>query len=412
MLAGDAEAHFQATDVTQWKPAFAAPYSGPHSLSADAAKSYSFTATAFLGLRVADQLEAYLNPELAQGVPFSDLTGLAGFTNGELARTSGSRPKLYRARIFARRTWNHGGEWQEVESDANQLRGRVREERTVVTVGNFAVGDIFDHNAYSHDARTQFLNWALVGHGAYDFAADARGYTYGVAVEHFGRGWAVRAGRFAQPREPNQQQLDGAWFRHYGDQVEVERSWNGAAGAGTARLLLFRNRVVLARYGDALRDPGQPPSLDAVRDHEHAKYGAGLNVEQAVGEHAGAFLRAMWADGRTETYAYTEADRSLSGGVLLKGAAWGRQPDSAGVALARNLLSREHREYLARGGLGFFLGDGRLAYRPEDILEAFYAWTPQRGLTFTVNFQRIAAPAYNGDRGPVRFFGARAHIEF
>ena len=408
-------AKFQATYVWQLKPSFAASYSGPNSLSNEHEKSYSFTATAALGFRPWSGGELYFDPEVAQGVPLSGLTGLGGFTNGEMARASGSNPTFYRARLFLRQTWGMGGGSEQAESDANRLAGAIDKRRIVLTAGNLSVLDIFDNNAYSHDPRRQFLNWAFLTHGAYDYAGDARGYTWGAALEYFHDDWAIRAGRFIQPKEPNQLPLDSRIFKHYGDQIEIERAHTLGNQPGTLRVLAFRNRTVMSRFNDALdlaAQAGTTPDINAVRTGEQVKTGIGINLEQAITPDVGAFSRVMWADGQTETYAFTEIDRSLSGGVLIKGSAWGRGQDSVGFALARNELSHAHRNYLAAGGLGFFIGDGRLNYRPEDIVEAFYSLNVFMNTWVTLDVQRIQNPAYNADRGPVDVGTIRLHTEF
>jgi high affinity Mn2+ porin len=416
--AGDAEqwnAKFQATYIWQTKPAFDAAYSGPHSLSPLKEKGYSFSATAALGFRPWTGGEAYLDAEGTQGVPFSNLTGLGGFTNSELSRTAGSALTLYRARAFLRQTWGLRGGSEKVDSEINQLAGQADKNRLVVTAGNLAVGDLFDDNAYSHDPRTQFMNGALITYGAYDSAADSRGYTWGAALEYFADGWAVRAGRFIQPKDPNGPALDPRIFRHYGDQIEVERAHGIAGQPGKLRVLAFRNRALMSRYADALQraaGTGAAPDLDAVRNTEQTKVGIGLNLEQAITSGAGVFARIMRADGKTETYAYSEIDRSFSAGGSMKGAAWGRGADLLGLAVARNGISSVHAAYLAKGGLGFFVGDGRLAYRPEAILEAFYSWNLARSSAVTLDWQRIRNPAYNADRGPVTVISMRVHSDF
>jgi high affinity Mn2+ porin len=405
----------QSTYVWQGKPAFTSPYEGEHSLKGASEKSYSLTATAAFGLRLGANTELYVDPELAQGVPLSGLVGLAGFTNGEMARTSGANPTLYRARLFARHVIALGDDTEDIEPAMNQLGSTYAKRRVTLTVGNLSVLDVFDANQFSHDPRTQFLNLTLMTHGAYDFAADARGYTWGLAAEVLGDGWALRAGRFIQPKEPNQLPLDSRILRHYGDQIEVEHDYElGPDRPGTVRVLAYRNRALMSRYDDALAladATGSVPSLDAVRSADQSKVGLGVNVEQTFSPDLGAFARAMWADGKTETYAFTEADRSMSIGAVLKGARWDRAGDAVGVALAGNLLSASHRAVLARGGLTFFLGDGRLNYASEQIFETYYAWSVGKGLTLSFDFQRIRNPGYNADRGPASFFALRAHIE-
>lgn len=412
-------AHWQATYVTQYKPAFAAAYQGPHSLGNAAERGYSFTSTLALGLRLWPGGAFYVNPEVAQGVALGQLSGLGGLSNGEAARSSGPQLSLYQARMFLRQTWSLGGEASPLPSSANQLPvvsgdpGTTR--RLVLSVGNMSVLDLFDDNAYSHDPRTQFLNWSLMTHGAYDYAADARGYSRGVALEWVHDDWALRGGRFLQPREPNQQQLDSHFMRHYGDQLELEHGHRLFGAAGRLRLLAFRNRATMARYEDALalaRQSGHPPDLAAVRGQRQQKSGLGLNLEQALTDSLGVFARVSRADGRSETYAFTEIDRSFSAGLQWRGAAWGRAADQLGLAWAVNQLSPGHRAYLAAGGLGFFLGDGQLNYRPERISEAYYAFNLTPGSWLTLDAQRLRHPGYNADRGPVQVWSVRFHLRY
>jgi hypothetical protein len=405
----------QSTYVWQGKGAMTSPYTSTNSLSANRETSYSFTATAAFGFRPWAGGELYFNPEAAQGVPISNLTGLGGFTNGEMARTSGPTLKVYRARLFLRQTWNQGGEQQAVESDANQLAGAVDSRRLVLTAGNLSVLDIFDRNSYNHDPRTQFLNWSLMTHGAYDYAADARGYSWGAALEWYHDDWVLRAGRFIQPEEPNQLPLDTNIFKHYGDQIEVEHGHTLGELPGKLRFLWFRNRTRMARFQDAIDFAvrnGGVPDLATVRNGEQSKVGLGLNLEQALSADVGLFARASWADGKTETYAFTEIDNSLSGGITVKGTAWERGQDTVGLGFARNGLSKQRRDYLSAGGSSFFIGDGRLNYRPEMIVEAYYNANLSKGIWASLDWQHINNPAYNADRGPVHFYGLRLHVEY
>lgn len=407
-------AHFQSTYGWQTKPAFGSPYEGPNSLNAAHERSYSFTATAALGLRIAPHTEVYLDPEAAQGVALSGLVGLAGFQNGELAKTSGANITAYRARSFVRHTIELGGEPVTMESSANQLAGTTTSRRVVITAGTISALDIFDAGGIAHDPRTQFMNWALMTHSAYDYPADSRGYTSGLVIEYIHDGWAVRAGRLQVPREPNQLSLDPRLLRHYGDQVELTRDYKVGEQSGTARLLAFRTHAVLARYADALAQAsasGTTPDINQVRTNEHSKWGVGIGVDHKLRDDVSLFARAMYADGKTETDAFTEADRSLSAGVAVRGARWSRPDDTFGLAVASGFLSGAHREYLAKGGTTFFLGDGALNYRPERVLEAYYSFAIAKGTFATLDVQRIANPGYNADRGPVSVYGVRLHWE-
>ncbi len=407
-------AKFQATYIWQTKPAFKAAYSGVNSLSPRAEKSYSFTSTAYLGLRLATNTELYFNPEVVQGVPMSGLTGLGGLSNAELQKTAGANLLLYRARLFVRQTWNVGDDRVAVASDANQLAGLRSNNRLVLTAGNLAVSDIFDANAYAHDPRTQFMNWSFLTHGAYDFAADSRGYSIGAALEYYTGDWAFRAGRFMMPRESNGLALDRGLGKRYGDQLELEKSYAIAGQPGKARLLVFRNQAVMGGFDDAIAvAAGGVPVVAPVRKLR-SKKGWGVNLEQSLTDNAGAFVRLAKNDGASEAYAFAEIDQSRSFGVQVKGASWGRAQDTLGIAYAQNGLSSSHQAFLAAGGNGFFVGDGRLNYRPESIVEGYYSI----GLGFlqrsavSLGAQFIRNPAYNADRGPVKVFSVRLHTEF
>lgn len=407
----DWNAHAQLTYVGQRKPALGSPYAGPNSLRREAESSYSLTATAALGLRLGGSTEFYLNPEVAQGKPISGLLGLAGFSNGELAKTSGSNPKLYRARLFLRHTVDLGGESVNLESTANQLAGHTTSHRLVLTAGAVSVLDIFDTNNLAHDPRMQFMNWSFMTHATYDYPADSRGYTYGVAAEYIADGWALRAGRFSVPLQPNQLQLDSQLLRRYGDQVELSRDYRVADQTGTVRLLVYRMKAAMADYADTLAAATGAPSLDTPARQTRTKSGAGVNIEHHVSAQVALFLRAFQADGKTETYAFTEADRSFSTGAQWDGLAWGRPNDTMGLGLAVSGLSTTHREFLRRGGATFFLGDGTLRYRGEQDLEWYYRSELSKGLFLTGDVQRVRNPGYNADRGPALFYALRLHWE-
>lgn len=416
--AEDWNAHVQSTYIWQHKPALTAPYGGPFSLSSGAENTYTFSLTGAFGKRLWQGGEFYLDPEVAQGVPLSNLTGMAGFYNGEITRASGANPILYRVRMFLRQTWGLGGEGQSVSSGINQLAGIQDDERVVLTAGFFPPLDIFDANRYSHDPRTQFLSWCNMAHCAFDYAADARGNTWGAALEYYRGDWVWRAGQFMQPLLANQLALDWKYFSHHGQNLEIEHAHQFAGQPGKLRLLMMRNTALMGSYADALADPavmaaasatGQP-ATGMVR-REGVKYGVGLNLEQAVTPDWGVFARTFWQDGRFETYAFTEAHRSFSLGASVQGTKWGRAADTVGVALMRNALSGIYRQYLAAGGLGYFIGDGRLNYADEQIAEAYYSLKVLKDTWLTADYQFMRNPAYNADRGPVSFAGVRLHWE-
>lgn len=407
----------QATYVSQKSRAFPAAYSALNSLNASGENSYTFTSTAYLGTRLWRGAEIYLNVEAGQGDPMSGLTGLGGFTNGEATRVSGNTLKAYRQRLFLRQTWGLGEESEYLESDFNQMAGRVAKDRFVLTVGNFSALDIFDDNAYAKDPRTQFLNWSNMAYSAYDYAADARGFGWGFAAEWYQGDWVLRFGRMTGPKTPNGTDVDFRIAHHYGDQVEIEHAHTLAGHPGKIRLLAFRNRARLAAYTQAsdwlAANPGaDPQAINAVRNGERIKYGFGINLEQEIANDLGWFLRAMHADGRTETFAFTEADGSFAIGLSLKGGRWNRPDDTVGIAWMRNTISNERRDYLAQGGISFFIGDGKLGYSPEHIFETYYSWKALPGLWLTADYQHIENPAYNADRGPANILSLRLHAEF
>jgi high affinity Mn2+ porin len=417
--AEDTTARFQLTYNWQRHPAFHAAYSGPNSIIDSSEKMYTFTADAYLGFRPWKDGEIYLTPEISQGVPFSNnLVGLGGFTNGEITRAAGPHPTLYRQKLFLRQTWNNDGGAEQVEGGQNQLAGMRDKNRLVLTVGNFSILDVFDPNTYAKDSRTQFMNWGNWTYAAYDYAADARGFGWGFTTEWYQDDWVLRFGRMTGPRTPNDLPIDYAIGKHYGDQLEVEHVHSLYGCPGVVRVLGWRNRAVLASFNDALvwlnAHPGQytgPDALIAVRNGEKIKYGVGINVEQEISDSTGFFMRAMKADGRTETYAFTEVDGSFSSGFLIKGSNWRRSGDTVGLSLMRNTLSDERRRFLEAGGISFFIGDGKLNYRPEDIFEGFYSFSLGKDYWLTADYQRIQNPAYNADRGPIDVYAVRFHME-
>ncbi len=412
--------HAQTTFIWQAKPAFSAAYSGPNSLSPLREESYSFTMTGDLGLRLWPGAQLHINPEGAQGVPLSNLTGAGGISNGELARGSSSSLQTYPARFFVQQRFNVDGTSENIDANFNELGGQAAARRWTITLGTFSLLDYFDNNPYAKDARLQFTNWSFLTHGAWDFAADARGYTSGLVIEYRTPAWSVRAGRAMQPRQSNGLELDSAITRHYGDQIEVDGNLplNLPGGPLRARALVFSNRVEAGSFADALALGGVPDVALVRRDQ--AKTGWGLTLEAPLTEDSGLFLRLSKNSGNLETYAFTEIDSQTAIGGQFTGAFLGRGQDRWGVAYAVNGLSDSHRDYLAAGGLGFFLGDGRLNYGAERVFETYYRialpdWSPRVGKVqsaLSLGFQHISNPGYNQDRGPVATYTLRWHSQF
>jgi high affinity Mn2+ porin len=404
--------HFQQTVVTEHHGSFPAAYSGQNSLRPERESKTSVTATMWAGVRLWRGAELYTSPELSGGDGLSGTSGIAGFPNGEVYRIGNPSPVVVVARLYLQQTFGFGEETEPVADAPDQLPGRYRVRRLALKLGKFSLTDSFDDNRFSHDPRRQFLNWALMDNGAWDYAADTRGYTWGVQVEYNERDWAGRVAAVLVPVEANQLKLDTRIHDAHAWNVEGERRYRLFERPGAARLFLYRNVARMGNYRDALAESPTAPDITQTRRYGRDKNGAGIGLEQEVAEEAGLFTRLGWSDGRNETWAFTEIDRTASLGVLWSGKKWGRRKDSVGGAMVINRLSRDHRDYLAAGGYGFIIGDGALRYGSEVIFEAFYNLQLPRGLTVAGDYQHVVNPAYNRDRGPVDIIGVRAHLEF
>jgi high affinity Mn2+ porin len=406
--------HAQTTFLPSAYPSFHSPYAGTNSLPGSGQARETWTTTAFLGVRLWEGGEFYFDPELAQGFGLNGTLGLAGFSNGEAQKAGSYFPKYRPQRYYIKQTFGLGGEQEDVADAANQLPGKRDIDRITLIVGRFAVGDFFDGNAYAKDPRADFMNWAMWASAAYDFPADLPGFTRGGIIEFNRKDWAVRAGVFEVPSAPNSDVLT---TKGGGTVVEFEERHSIFDQPGKLRLGAFANSGNTGSYSDALAIEAANPLLDintvmASIRHDNLKYGFYANLEQQVARDVGIFARASWNDGQNEILSFTDIDRSLSGGVSIKGSYWGRPSDTIGIGGAINGLSAVHRDFLAAGGLGLLIGDGRLNYRPEQILEAYYAYAIDKNFTVTADYQLIVNPAYNADRGPVSIFSGRLHGEF
>ena len=407
-------AKFQTTVIWQDKPSFTSPYTGVNSLYPDTRGAYSITGTAFLGARAWKSAEFYFNVEMISAVPFSNLHGLGGLTNSEQQKTSGARPNFYIAREFLRQTFLLGGDKVQLSSGPNQMASEVEKRRFVLTLGRFAILDVFDTNAYAHDGRTQFSNWAFFTFGAFDYAADTRGYSVGVAVELYYDDWVFRFGRFEGPEQSNGFALDSDLIHHYGDQLEIEHAHILFNQAGKLRILGFRNQEVMGKFSDANTlslVSGDVPEVADVRKLQ-TKLGWGASFEQGLCDMLGMFARASFSDGQTETYTFTEIESSLAAGIVAKGHSWRRDLDTLGLAFAQNGLGLTHQTYLSKGGVGAFLGDGQLRYAPERIIDSYYNFNIFQNTFFGPGIQYILNPGYNADRGPVIVGMLRVHSDF
>jgi high affinity Mn2+ porin len=386
--------HFQATSIGQQHGSFRSPYQGENSLPGYQESRVSLTTTAFFTFRLNSWAEVVVNPEVAGGKGFGQVTGIAGFTNGEIPRVSGATPALYLARAYLRNSWKLG----EAGSRFNLITGK------------FAITDFFDNNRYSHDPRRQFMNWALMSNGAWDYPADTRGYTIGMVQELAMQRWSLRAAVVMEPTEANGGTFDTRLTRDRGLVVEWERRYQPFGHPGAVRLLGFENRDRGGTFRNAILADGTA-DLASTQRPGTKKYGFGINLEQEIAHDLGVFGRYGWSDGKTETWAFTQIDRSVSGGISIPGRFWKRTADTVGIAEVRNYLAGDQRRFLAAGGLGFIIGDGRLNYGPESVTEAYYSLQVAHGWTVTLDYQRVVNPAYNRDRGPVTVGSLRIHWE-
>lgn len=415
------ELGLQSTVILQHAFRFHSPYQGANSFRSHNETELSDTYTLYLGWRPARNVELYLNPEMARGQGLSQALGIAGYVNGDVIRNPALGQEPYLARYFARWTVPlHGGGTEKIEPGENKIGGTAPAHRLVFTAGKLGTNDLFDLNRYANSTRTQFLNWALINGAAYDYAADTRGYSQGAAVEWVHPKWVLRLGSFQMPRIANGPELATNLGTSRGDQVELElrpKLLRGKGEPAVIRLLGYRNLAHMGRYRDALNQAhgtGRPPDITAVERSGAEKLGFGINVEQPLADdgETGLFGRLTWNDDQTESFAFTEAGGSLSLGGQLSGARWGRPKDRLGVAVVQSGLSRAHRAYLAAGGVGFILGDGRLSYGPEQILEAYYSHQLNKYFSVSADYQVINHPGFNRDRGPVSVIGLRLHLEY
>ncbi len=407
--------HGQATNVTQYHPAFPSPYSGTNSLAADSHDDETTDLTLFAGARLWRGLGFYLNPEVDQGYGLSDTLGVAGFPSGEAYKVGSSSPYPRLQRAFFRQVIGLGGAMLDGGAGCEQARRDFAEaaDNLTLTLGKFSVVDVFDTNQFAHDPRSDFLNWSVIDSGAFDYAADAWGYSYGAAAEWTRHRWTLRAGMFDLSRVPNSRELERG-FGQFELVGELEERHQLAGQDGKLKLLAYLNRGRMADYADALslaQRTGDTPQVALVRQYR-SRPGVVLNLEQALSPDLGAFARASLNDGSKEAYEFTEINRSLAAGLSLKGARWNRPNDTIGLAGVVNGLSSEARAYLDAGGLGILIGDGRLPnYGLEKIVETYYSVRVIEAFAISLDYQFIDNPAYNRDRGPVSVIGLRFHLE-
>ena len=405
--------HGQFTYVEQDTDSFRSPYAGPNSLSPNQGRETT-DLTLYAGARLWSGAEIWINPEIDQGFGLDNTLGLAGFPSGEAYKVGKNQPYLRLQRLFVRETLDLDGDREAIEAGANRLAGYHSANRWVITVGKFSVADIFDANQYAHDPRDDFLNWAAIDTGTFDYAADAWGYTVGAAAEWYQGAWTTRMGLFDLSNVPNSVHLEPGAHEFQID-LELEKRHEIFGHTGKLLVTVFNSRGRMGLLDEAVQiaqASGNPVDIAAVRRLRN-RLGADLSLEQQIVEDLGMFARVGKAAGNVETYEFSDIDRTLAAGLSLKGSRWGRNGDTVGVAGIVNHIAAAREEFLNAGGLGILVGDGQLPHAgPEQILETYYNLAVVPHAHLSLDYQFVKDPAYNRDRGPVSIFAVRFHAQF
>jgi high affinity Mn2+ porin len=407
----------QMNFIFQTHPPFHADYSGPHSLSPNYEKATSRVLTLYTGMRLNGSTEILADIEEAGGEALSQGFGLAGNTDLDIVRNPSLSKAPYLARGMIHKVFALSKDKIESDRTAFSLFDELPRRRLEVRFGKFSMPDFFDINSVGSDTHFQFTNWTVDNNGAYDYAADTRGYTVGATADYEDRNWGFRFAEALMPKVANG--IDLVWkpWQAHAENFEYElRHGVIPKKAGVVRLLAYTNYANMGIYRQAIAnfEAGLTPTPE-ITDHPWhitRKYGFGLNLEQNLTRYLTAFGRFGWNNGKTESFAYTEVDQTVDLGVGAKGAWWHRKQDRAGVAFVTNAICKDHQTYLADGGEGFLLGDGKLNYGRENIVESYYTVHVWRGIYVAPGVQHINDPGYNRDRGPVIVPSFRAHMEF
>ncbi len=411
----------QANIIFQGRPGFHSPYQGTNSFRNSSEYKTSMIGTLFTAWRPTRSIryntDLILDFEVAGGRGLSQALGLAGFTNLDVVRNPNLGSSPYLARYEIHQTIGLSRRTTEQEAGPFALAPAVPVRRLEFRVGKMTLPDFFDINSVGSDSHLQFMNWTVDNNGAWDYAADTRGYTLGGIAEYDDRNWSIRYGIFAMPVVANGIDLDWAFSRAHGEngELEVRHSWL-AHQKGVSRFLYFANRAHMGTYREAnnafLTGMDKTPDVTKHAHNSALKYGFGYNTEQSLSANLRVFGRFGWNEGQHESFAYTEVDQTIAGGADYAGTRWHRPLDKLAIAVVTNGVKSDHKEYLKLGGVGFILGDGRLRYGRETIIESYYTAHFWRGLFYSADVQRIQNPGYNRDRGPVWVGSIRAHVDF
>jgi high affinity Mn2+ porin len=407
----------QANFIFQTHPPFHALYSGPNSLRPVYEKATSRVLTLYTGFRINNSTELLFDLEEAGGAALSTGLGLAGNTDLDIVRNPLLSKAPYPGRAMIHKVFALSKDKIENQRSFLSLFDELPRRRIEVRFGKFSLPDFFDINSVGSDTHFQFNNWTIDNNGAWDYAADTRGYTVGATADFEDRNWGFRFAEALLPKVANG--IDLVWrpWQVHAEDFEYElRHGVIPKKPGIIRLLAYTNAANMGIYRQAIAnfEAGLTPvpEITAHPSHITRKYGFGFNLEQNLTRYLTTFGRFGWDNGKTESFAYTEVDQTFAGGLGANGAWWRRKQDRAGLAFVTNAIAKDHQIYLADGGLGFLLGDGRLNYGRENIVESYYTVHVWRGIYLAPGVQHIQNPGYNRDRGPVLVPTFRAHIEF
>src|SRR5579883_1946758 len=376
--------YWQITAIPDFHGHFRSPYAGPYSLQNRNELDSSLTSTLFFGLRLTDSTQIYMVPE------------------------------PYIARAYMQQDFGWGDARESIESEANQLAGERPMDRYTLIIGRFSATDFFDDNRYSHDPRTQFMGWAAMYNGAWDYPADTRGYTWGLVQEFYTPNWRFSAAGALMPRTANGPRFDRRIFVNQGTVYEIDHYHQIRGHKGAVRVLAYQNRAHAGNYAEAIKlgaATGAAPDVTATRKNGTLKYGAGVSWDQEISSDLGVFGRLGWNDGKTESFAFTAMDRLASAGISVAGSRWRRKNDVAASLITFGGVSGVHAVYLSKGGLDFLIGDGALNYGPETVWESYYSFQASKWFWIGPDVQRIVNPGYNRDRGPLWAESLRLHLE-
>jgi len=411
----------QANIIMQGDLPFHSPYEGTNSFVGRGEYKTSLVGTLYAAVRPTRSIrynnDLILDVESAGGRGLSQAFGLGGFTNLDVVRNPTLGTKPYLSRYEVHQVIGLTNQTTEQEPGPFALAPSVPVRRFELRVGKMTLPDFFDANEVGTDSHLQFMNWTVDQNGAWDYAADTRGYTVGGMVEYDDRMWSVRYGIFAMPTVANGIDMEWAFSRAHGQNGEFElRHSFVPKRKGTERVLFYANNAHMGSYREAVAAylAGTDKTPD-ITQHEHfgaLKYGFGLNAEQEMTENLRVFGRFGWNEGQHESFAYTEVDQTVAGGADYAGTRWKRPVDKVGLAMVTNAIKRDHQNYLKYGGLGFLLGDGNLNYGRETTVESYYNLHAWRGLFYALDVQHVANPGYNRDRGPAWVGSVRAHVDF